>query len=309
MTSSRRISAPLRPRESTITLILATFITLLAASSPNSLAQPSQPEKVAQQAVLTNEETQALVHRVLQKELEEATDTTHPMQYKLHKVSPRLATTKLIVESKNGDVARLIAINDNPLSPQDQQKEDARLQSLLDDPSLQRHRQQREATDTERARKVMRALPDAFLYTFAGIADTPQGPSYRLSFQPNPKFDPEDLEAQVLKGMAGELWIDVAQQRVTRLSGKRLHDVDYGWGILGKLEEGGTLLLEQSDIGDHQWRTTRMVLVMNARLLIKSVKMDTTLDLSSYTPVTPGITYQQAIQVLRNTSPAPQTQR
>jgi hypothetical protein len=220
------------------------------------------------------------------------------MQYRLHKMSPRLSTTKLIVETKDGDVARLIAINDGPLSADDRQKEEARLQQLLDDPSLQRHRQEREQGDIERARKVMRALPDAFLYSYSGIAQTPQGPSYRLSFQPNPKFDPQDLEAQVLKGMAGELWIDVAQQRVTRLEGKRLHDVDYGWGIFGKLDQGGTLLLEQADIGNRLWRTTHMVLIMNARVLFKTVKLDTTFELSQYSPVSSGLSYQQAIQIL-----------
>jgi hypothetical protein len=303
MSRSRRPSAPVPCRG----LVFAMALALALPFATVVPAQSAQPAQATQQApaTLTSDETQAMVRRVLETELEQAQDTTHPMQYTLRKQSPRLATTKLIVESKNGDVARLISVNDAPISPEDRQKEDTRLQSLLDDPSLQRHRQQRESSDADRARKVMRALPDAFLYTFAGIVDTPQGPSYRLSFQPNPKFDPEDLEAQVLKGMAGELWIDIAQQRVTRLSGKRLHDVEYGWGILGKLEEGGTLLLEQADIGNHQWRTTHMVLVMNARLLVKTIKMDTTLDLSKYAPVTPGITYQQAIQILRNTSPSP----
>jgi hypothetical protein len=246
-----------------------------------------------------------MIKRVLHTELESAQDAAHPMQYHLRKMSPRLSTTKLIVETKDGDVARLLAVNDAPLSPESQQTEDTRLQGLLNDPSLQRHRQEREQGDAERARKVMRALPDAFLYQYAGIVDTPHGPSYRMSFQPNPNFDPEDLEAQVLKGMAGELWIDIAQQRVTRLEGKRIHNVDYGWGILGKLDEGGTLLLEQADIGGHQWRTTHMVLVMNARFLIKTVKLDTTLDLSDFTPVTPGIGYQKAIEILRAQSPVP----
>jgi hypothetical protein len=196
-------------------------------------------------------------------------------------------------------VARLVAINDGPLSTEDQQKEEARLQALLADPALQRRRQEREQGDTERVRKVMRGLPDAFRYSFAGIVDTPQGPSYRLSFQPNPSFDPQDLEAQVLKGMAGELWIDVAQERVTRLDCRRIHDVDYGWGIIGKLDQGGTLLLEQADVGQKQWRTTRMVLVMNARFLVKTVKLDTMLELSQFSPVPVGMSYQQAIEVLR----------
>jgi hypothetical protein len=289
-------------------LLPACLLVFMLISGPASLAAPGA---VAQEpAHLSNEETQALVKRVLRAELESAQDaagaTAHPMQYRLRKMSPRRSTTKLIVETKDGDVARLIAINDGPLSPEDQQNEAARLQGLLDDPSLQRRRQDREQNDAERARKIMRALPDAFLYQFAGIVETPLGPSYRLSFQPNPSFDPQDLEAQVLKGMAGELWIDVAQQRVTRLEGKRLHNVDYGWGLLGKLDEGGTLLLEQSDIGNHQWRTVHMVLVMNARVFVKSVKLDTTLDLSQFTPVTPSMSYQQAIELLRaSNNPAP----
>ena len=278
----------------------ATLFLALAISPPLQATQSPAP--------LSNEETQALVKRVLQTEIEAARDSAHPMQYRLRKMSPRLSTTKLMVETKDGDVARLIAVNDSPLSAEGQQTEAARLQGLLNDPSLQRHRQEREQGDTERARKVIRALPDAFLYQFVGIVDTPQGPSYRLSFQPNPHFDPQALEAQVLKGMAGELWIDVAQQRVTHLEGKRIHAVDYGWGLIGKLDEGGTLLLEQADVGNHQWRTTHMVLIMNARVLFKIIKLDTTLELSQFAPVTPGMTYQQAIELLRSSNiPAPST--
>jgi hypothetical protein len=42
-----------------------------------------------------------------------------------------------------------------------------------------------------------------------------------------------------------------------------------------------------------------MELVMNARVLMKTIKLDTTLDLSQFTPVPPGISYQQAIQLLQ----------
>jgi len=51
-------------------------------------------------------------------------------------------------------------------------------------------------------------------------------------------------------------------------------------------------------MGNHQWRTIHMVLVMNARLLFKSVKLDTKLEMSQFSPVAPGVGYQQAIQIL-----------
>jgi hypothetical protein len=270
----------------------------MAASSALATAPP---------APLTPQQTQELVQRVLRTEIDAIQDTSHPMQYRLRKTSPRLSTTKQIVETKDGDVARLLAVNNTPLSPEDSQTEAARLEKLLNDPNLQRHRQEREQGDADRIRKIIRALPNAFLYSYAGIADTPSGPSYRLSFQPNPAFDPQYLEAQVLKAMAGELWIDVAQQRVTKLDCKRLHDVDVGWGLLGRLDQGGTLLLEQADVGNRQWRTTRMVMAMNARVFFESKNWDTTLEMTQFAPVPAGITYQQAIHLLQ-TNPVDSSQ-
>jgi hypothetical protein len=303
--ASQRPGQPLVPHHRRAVLAVIAILALGIHAAANSRAQPSTPAPVT----LTDEQTQAMVKRVLRTELESAANSAsaHPMQYRLRKMSPRLSTTKIIAETKDGDVARLVAVNDAPLSPESQQNEDARLDGLLKDPGLQRHRKEREQGDSERARKIINALPDAFLYQFAGIVETPQGPSYRLSFQPDPNFDPQDLEAQVLKAMAGELWIDVAEQRVTRLEGKRVRDVDYGWSILGKLDKGGTLLLEQANVGNHQWRTTHMVLAMNARVLFKPIKLDTTLELSQFTPLATGMSYQQAIQMLR-TNPATTSQ-
>src|SRR5205814_3722570 len=48
-----------------------------------------------------------LVGRALDNELAAAQDHSHPMQYRLRRSSPRLTTTKLIIETKDGAVARL----------------------------------------------------------------------------------------------------------------------------------------------------------------------------------------------------------
>ena len=277
-------------------LTALTAFALAAISIPGVLAQP-------QPSPLTNDQTQALVKRVLQTEIAAVQDMSHPMQYRLRKTSPRYSSTKMIVETKDGDVARLIAVNNQPLSSDSQKAEDDRLQALLNDPSRQHHREESEQSDAKRIRDIIADLPDAFLYTYAGIVDTPQGPSFRLTFQPNPSFDPPTLEGSVLKAMAGELWIDVAQQRVTHLDCKRQRDVYVGMG-LGKLEQGGALLLEQADIGNRQWRAIRMVMAMNVRVLFETKNWDTTLELTQFAPVASGITYQQAIQILRSTEPA-----
>ncbi|MGA2729210.1 MAG: hypothetical protein ABSE96_15495 [Terracidiphilus sp.] len=241
-----------------------------------------------------------LVKRALGLELTGLQDTQHPMRYRLRKSSPRLTTTKEIFETRDGAVARLIAINDQPLSLTDELKEQTRLSGLLSDSSRQRHRKQAEDEDTSRVLKVMRALPYAFVYQYAGAADGPNGRVEKFSFRPNPKFDPPDLETEALTAMTGEIWIDAAQGRVEKLEGHLQQDVDFGWGILGRLNKGGWILLEQADVGNHQWRIVHFQMVMSGRLIFKTRSFDTTEDETQFVPVPVGLGYGQAIQVLRS---------
>jgi len=239
------------------------------------------------------------VKRALAAELAGVQDTQHPMRYRLRKSSPRLTTTKEIIETKDGAVARLIAVNDKPLSTADEQKEQSRLSALLADPGKQRHRKQSEDDDTSRVLKVVRALPDAFLYEHIGSGNGPQGKIERFSFKPNPDFDPPDLEISALTAMTGEIWIDAAQDRVVRLEGHLQHDVDFGWGILGRLNKGGWIVIEQADIDNRQWRIVHFQMVMSGRVLFKTRSFDTVEDQTDFAFTPGGTGYVQAIQLLR----------
>jgi hypothetical protein len=221
------------------------------------------------------------------------------MRYKLRKSSPHLTSTKEIFETRDGAVARLIAINDRPLGPADEQKEQARLNQLLGDPDRQRHRKQAQNQDANRALKVLRMLPEAFIYQYAGSEIGSGGRVEKFDFEPNPHFNPPDLETQVLTAMKGQLWIDVAQERVTRLEGHLQEDIDFGWGILGRLNKGGWILLEQAEVGDHQWRIVHFKMNMSGRVVFKNKVFDTVEDQSQFAPVAPGLSYQEAIHELR----------
>jgi hypothetical protein len=240
--------------------------------------------------------------RALAAELSGVQDTQHPMRYRLCKSSPRYATTKDIFETKDGAVARLVAINNQPLSPVDAQKEQDRLTALLNDPGKQRHRKQAEEDDTNRVVKVIRALPDAFLYESMGAGEGPHGKVEKFSFRPNPNFDPQDLETHVLTELTGEIWVDPAQTRVVRLEGHLQQDVDFGWGILGRLNKGGWIVLEQAEVGDHQWRIVHFQMTMNGRVFFKTKSFDTLEDESGFVPVPLGTGYAEAIRLLRGDS-------
>jgi len=202
-------------------------------------------------------------------------------------------------------VARLLSINDQPLSPESEQQKQARLQALIDNPSLQQHRKQSEDSDTARAMKVLRVLPSAFIYEFTGMGAAPGGTVEKFSFKPNPQFSPPDLETGVLTAMVGEIWIDPVQERVVRLAGSLQQDKDFGWGLLGELDKGGWVEIDQADVGGHQWRIVHLKLIMNGRVLFKAKKSNSIQEYTQFVPLPPDLTYRQAIEILRSLPASP----
>lgn len=262
-------------------------------------ALPSQSQSLSGMGdSLTPTQAQVLVETALANELRAADTQSQLMRYQLRKISPHLTTTKGIIETKEGDVARLLSINDKPLSPVDEQTEFARLQELLNDPRKQRHRKQAEDADAARAMKVLRVLPGAFEYQYEGPGGAPSGGVERFTFRPNPQFSPPDLETQVLTAMAGELWVDPVQQRVVRLEGRLQQGVDFGWGVLGHLNKGGWIAIEQADVGEGQWRIVRFQMAMSGRVIFKTRVFDTVEEEAYFAPLPPDITYQKAIGML-----------
>ena len=78
-------------------------LTCLAAS-PGQTAAPPPADPVT------------LVRRAVQHRLD-AEKTHKPAQYLIRRIDEHRDTTKLIVETGDGDVARLVAINGKPVSP------------------------------------------------------------------------------------------------------------------------------------------------------------------------------------------------
>jgi hypothetical protein len=236
-----------------------------------------------------------------------STAPPYPVRYKLRKQDEKGITTKEIVPTKDGDVARLLAKDDKPLTPQQNQAELDRLSNLLAHPEIQEHRHKREQEDSGRADEMIKLLPDAFLYSYLDMTAGPNGPAYRLSFKPNPSFHPPDREAEVYHGMEGEVWIDEGQERIVKLDAHLIDDVNFGWGILGKLYKGGSLTIEQKDVGHRHWEATLMRLNLTGMaLMLKPLSFQTTETSTDFQPVPVNMTYQRAIELLTSEGPGAQ---
>ena len=93
-----------------------------------------------------------------------------------------------------------------------------------------------------------------------------------MHFKPDPNFNPPNHEARVFAAMEGDMVVDTSQFRIASLKGHLIHDVKFGFGILGELEAGGTFDVERREIGHHEWQITEShIHVQGHELLFKNI--------------------------------------
>ncbi|HEV2645730.1 MAG TPA: hypothetical protein VGU46_05125 [Acidobacteriaceae bacterium] len=281
------MDTPRTQNRATRTTHLPVLIALLAIALP----APAQPDPTT------------LVRQAVQHRLDSA--KSHPLhQYLLRRIDEHRDTTKAIIETPEGDVARLILINNKPLTPEANQAELDRLTTLAQHPELQEHRSKSEQKDGAQVTHLLSLLPEALVYTYAGTTPCAASQCTRLTFQPNPHFSPPDLAANIYRGIAGELWIDQTQNQLVKIDAHFIADIDVGFGILGKLNKGGTALLEQSDIGNGDWELTHLNLQVTGKiLLVHSFREHVDESLSHFSPIAPTLHYRDAITQLKQLDP------
>jgi hypothetical protein len=201
-----------------------------------------------------------------------------------------------------------IAINDQPLTPQQQQGEIGHLTWLMNNPDQLRKKTAREKEDEERSLRIVKALPDAFLYEYAGTENSEPGTGkpgdrlLRLTFKPNPGYPPPSRVEEVLAGMQGELLIDPVVRRLARIDGTLFREVTFGWGIIGHLNKGGHFLVRQGDLGlgDGAWGVTEISLNITGKILLfKGLSMVSDEKLSDFRSVPSDQTFAQAVDLLK----------
>jgi len=223
-----------------------------------------------------------------------------------HRRTPKGSQTRLYVETNDAIAAMLIAINDQPLSPQQRQAEYGHLGWLMDNPDQLRKKQAREKEDANRTLQIVKALPDAFHYEYSGTETggaslgKPGNRLVRLTFTPNPKYSPPSRVEQALTGMQGYLLIDADARRIARIDGTLFRDVTFGWGIIGHLDKGGHFLVQQADVGDGTWDITEMSLNITGKILLfKSLSMVSDEIFSDFQRVPDHLSFAEGVELLK----------
>jgi hypothetical protein len=246
-----------------------------------------------------------LVRRTVQREIAPGNSNASTICLD-RKETPPGSQTKLIVETREGMAGMLIAINDKPLTPEQRRAEEARLSELANNPEALKKKQKSEKEDAERELRIMKALPDAFLYEAEGttVENQTVGKAgdqlIRLRFRPNPQYSPPSHVEQVLTGMQGYLLIDADQHRIAKIDGTLSKEVGFGWGILGHLDRGGHFLVEQAEVIQGNWEVSRMSLSFTGKaLLFKNLNIKSDEVFSNFRPAPSNLSFAQGVELLK----------
>jgi hypothetical protein len=247
-----------------------------------------------------------LVRQTVGREVAAANQPSQKQMFRSRKQTPKGSQTRLYVETKDAMAGMMIAINDQPLTPQQQQSETDHLNWLAGNPEQLRKKHGHEKDDADRTLRIVKALPDAFRYKYAGTeAGAPDlgktgDELVRLEFTPNPAYSPPSKEEQVLEGMQGYLLIDTSAHRIARIDGTLFREVSFGWGIIGHLDKGGHFRVQQADVGEGDWEITAMSLQITGKILLfKGLSMISDEKFSDFHPVPNDLTFAKAVDILK----------
>lgn len=201
-----------------------------------------------------------------------------------------------VVETKDGDLNYPLLVNGQKPSQQLEQQAEAKLHKAVSDPSAVRKSQHDQNDDEAQSQRMLKLLPRAFLFQ----RGQQRGPLVELKFTPNPQFKPPNREATVFHAMEGSLWVDQKQARIARIVGHLTHEVKFGEGLLGHLDQGGDFEVTQEEVAPGFWELTALNVDMNGKaLFFKTISVRQKYTRSDFKRVSNNLSVARGLQMLR----------
>lgn len=241
------------------------------------------------------EPVQQLVTDVIYNELHDR-ECDSFWQYKSVRIAGAENLVREQIETQQGPLYRVIEDHGAPLDAEKRNRESQRLDQLVEKPGAMERIRREHEEDEARMTKVMEMLPKAFLFSYEGPTE---GDQVRISFKPNPDFVPTNYEARIVHALGGELVVNQRLKRLVEMNGRLIEKVDFGYGLLGHVEQGGTFEVRREQVSESRWKTDLVeVHVRGKILLFKDVTKDQRESRSDFHPVPHDISLTDAKQLL-----------
>jgi len=186
-----------------------------------------------------------------------------------------------------------IAINDELLPADQQEKELRRLQEEVDRRSHETTKEaQRRSEQYCKAREqngvLLLEFTKAFDFTLAGEDMTNGHPTYVLDAKPRPGYQPPNRTGRILTGMRGRLWIEKESFHWVKGEAEVLKPVSI-FGFFAKVLPGTRMDLEMIPVTGDVWLVRRFAVAMNLSMFWRKSTKTMESTFSDYRPAVPAL--------------------
>jgi hypothetical protein len=286
------------PRWAFLFLLWAVLSVIALTQQPVQAQQPPVPR--SPQPALPGDATK-YVAEIIHHELEQEKQDHSHWRYRAHREDEKSNSDRDIIETKDGEIARTLLLWGRPLTAAERQRDEERMRKLVNDPDERAKRNKREKDDSEKGHQMFKAIPDAFIFKYDGNDNG----LVRLSFFPNPRYDPPTRELRVFRSLSGKMWIDPYVRHLVRLGGQLFEDVTFGWGILARLNKGGTFNVNLREVGPGHWDMVSLDVNMSGHaVLFKNIAVQQHQTQGEFRRVPDDLTMAQGYELLEKNGAA-----
>jgi hypothetical protein len=280
-------------------LLLWVSVAAFAQQSPSSAAPGSDnaapPSQIAApdltpdaNGALSQEQMQQLLRVVAEKDIENDkklrnyTYIEHEVERKLDGKGQTKTTesrTYEILEIYGEQVQRLTEKDDKPLSEKEKDKEEEKIQKVIDKRKNEseddrRKREAKEEKEREEDRKFVREVADAYNFKLVGAESVGGREAWVIDGEPRPGYEPHMKEAKYLPKFHGRVWIDKSDLQLAKMDVECLDTVSWGM-FLARFHKGSRVMLEQTRVNDEVWLPREVAVKVDVRLaLLKNFNVD-----------------------------------
>ncbi len=182
---------------------------------------------------------------------------------------------------------RTLQRDGRPLSPQEQRREQAKLDQAFrklssETPAEKQRRREESAKLRKREFAFLTEIPDLFDLRLEGESTVDGRPVWVVSGTPRPGAKAKSRDAKMLLKVRGRMWIDRATYQWVKVEAETTQTIS--WGLfLARLDSGARLTFEQTEVNSELWLPKRLFLAGSGRVgLVKKLVQDQEIQWSDY---------------------------
>jgi hypothetical protein len=182
---------------------------------------------------------------------------------------------------------RLVARNDQPLSPKDRRKEEEKLQKSIEDrrkesPAQHAQRVADWERKQEKQREPLKELPQAFTFKLAGEEALNGGVAFVIEGTPKPGYRPKSQATSFFPKVKLRLCVDKQDYQWIKVDIESLDTISFG-GFLFRLAKGSHVTIENARVNNEIWMPKQAAIKGSVRIaLVKVMRGEMIFTFSDY---------------------------